>query len=231
MRLRGEQVARYHRDGFLLVNALFTENEVHQMKAEALQILQNGCRQKKNGMCLGVSLSSDLFCRINSDNRLTEILSSIIGPNIEFWSDRIIFKGKEANLATPWHQDWQYWKGSHKTSVWVALDDATKCDGCLKFIPGSHKLGEIKHGEVEPISGEGFRYRLDVDERDCLEMSMAAGDAVFFDDLTVHGSLPNKSGRDRWALISTFRDPKTNEPAYRDGRCESFMVLGSRPYS
>ena len=51
----------------------------------------------------------------------------------------MVFKNEAMTFASPWHQDWSYWYGAHKLSIWVALDDATVENGCLKLFPGSHK--------------------------------------------------------------------------------------------
>src|SRR5687768_8116760 len=73
------------------------------------------------------------------DDKVVPILHQIVGPNLEFLSAKAVFKNAKTAFPSPWHQDWFYWEGPHKVSIWIALDDATPANGCLKFVPGAHK--------------------------------------------------------------------------------------------
>src|SRR5262249_23008655 len=119
-------------------------------------------------------------------------------------------KSGKISYGSPWHQDWVYWHGAHKISVWIAIDDATPENGCLKMIPGSHRM-ELSH-DGTGTSGSGANnfpkhLRPDaIDERAAKIMSARSGTAIIFHDLCLHASLPNKSGKDRFAVISTYRN-------------------------
>ena len=156
MKFGRRDVERYRRDGFLLVTDVLSARETQLMKVELEHLLASGAVTMKSGVCLGITLVSAVFRQVNQDSRLLDILESIIGSDIEFWSDRAVFKGKDAVFPTPWHQDWPYWKGTHKTSLWIAIDEARPEDGCLRFVPGSHHLGALEHGEPKAVTGEGF---------------------------------------------------------------------------
>ena len=140
-----------------------------------------------------------------SDERLLDILEAILGPNVEFLSDKVVFKDTERHVASPWHQDWPYWEGTHKISVGVALDDATPENGCLKLLPGSH-LGSVIHdGDRSDGSGFGHRIRPEtVEESAAISAPVEAGGAVFFHDLTMHASHPNTERRERWTGSQPF---------------------------
>ncbi len=140
------------------------------------------------------------------DSRIVDALKSIVSPDIEFLSVKPVYKSADISFASPWHQDWQYWGGAPKVSVWIALDAATVENGCLKVIPGSHTR-TWQHERIE--DGVGFGNRISEDAlsgENIVDVVVEAGDALFFHDLLLHASHPNTSGRDRWSMIPTYRD-------------------------
>lgn len=217
---------QFARDGFLIVPDLFTREETRVWKEECQRILvalteevqargEERPRFWRTGVYVGLSIRSEVFRRLNRDPRLLDCLEPIVGSNIMFWSDKVVFKGEQADFGTPWHQDWAYWKGCHKISVWIALDDADPSNGCLKLLPGSHRWFTIHDGKVRPE--EGFTHRVDpehLDESRAVTAVAPAGSAVIFHDLTLHASHPNTTRRDRWAVISTFKDPLAEDLEY-----------------
>ena len=87
----------------------------------------------------------------------------------------------------------------------------------------------VEHGG-QASDGVGFGHRLKedaVDESKAVTVPVRAGTAVIFHDLTLHSSLPNISGKDRWALISTYRDASADDLEY-SGMRAAFMVRGKR---
>lgn len=216
----------FERDGFYIVPSLFSRDEAKTLKEEIRrtlnQLREEAARAGKNpkdlfdnGVYVGLAAGNDYFRQALRDTRLLDVLEAILGPNVEFLSDKAVFKDAEKDFASPWHQDWSYWQGSHKISVWVALDDATPENGCLKLVPGSHHAAMVHDGDAS--DGLGFNHRLRsgaVDERNEISAPIAAGGAIFFHDLTLHASHPNTTGQDRWVWIPTYRDAQAEDPAY-----------------
>ena len=225
----------FQRDGYVVVEDLFSADEMAQAKTEVRRILGEVKAERAanddsrdNGVYVGLTLRSALFKRFNADARIADVWEEIFGPNIEFWSDKIVYKSAGVDYGSPWHQDYTYWKGANKYSVWIALDDATPENGCLKFVPGSHRSLVAHTGSDK--EGVGFVNRLrpeDVDEKSVVVTPARRGTAVFFHDLTLHSSFPNTSGKDRWALISTYRDASKDDLFY-DFAKAAFMVRGKQ---
>ncbi|MCX6380369.1 MAG: phytanoyl-CoA dioxygenase family protein [Armatimonadetes bacterium] len=181
----------YLRDGYLIVPNLFSRDEVMAIKAEMVCLLET-VRQG-----------------------ILDILEGIFAPNLEFLSDKIVFKAKGTAYGSPWHQDWHYWHGSNKISLWLALDDATPANGCMKLLPGSHTAPIAHKGETAPDETFGIRLKPgEVDESQAVIAEVSAGGGVFFLDLTLHASYPNSTGDDRWAWIGTYRDAKAGVEDY-----------------
>jgi ectoine hydroxylase-related dioxygenase (phytanoyl-CoA dioxygenase family) len=211
-----EQVKQeYEQFGYTIIRGLFSEEEVKLYKEEARKVLeQNGVG--KEGVYLGMAVASPLFKQAAAKPELVQALKTIIGEEVVFLSDKLVFKDSATDFGSPWHQDYPYWKGSHKVSVWIALDDAAPENGCLQIVPGSHQFGYVSHGG-DASDGLGFKNRLDscdLEGRDIIDLIASRGDAIIFHDLLYHSSYPNRSGQDRWALISTYKDGTQEDPEY-----------------
>jgi len=103
----------------------------------------------------------------------------------------------------------------------IAVDKATKENGCLQVIKGSHRLGRINHTATGQQAGADLARVGEVLEKlELVYCNMDPGDAVFFQSNTLHRSDQNRSDKPRWAMISCFsligndsaRDPLHPEP-------------------
>ncbi len=209
----------FENTGFAIVPNLFSRDEAQRLKQECIDILkavkEETGHEAGNGVLVGLAARSPVFQEAVGDGRLLDVLEKILAPNIEFLSDKVVFKSETMTFASPWHQDWHYWHGAHKFSIWVALDDATVDNGCLKLFPGSHKSAIVHDGDASDGYGFGNRLRPDaVDENLAVTAEIEAGGAVFFHDLTLHSSHPNISGEERWVWIPTYRDAKAEDNDY-----------------
>ncbi len=209
----------FSQNGYAIVPNLYTRDEVQSLKLESINILEAVRKETGaaagHGVHVGLAASSTVFQEAVGDSRILDILEVILAPNIEFLSDKVVFKSDSMTFASPWHQDWHYWHGAHKLSIWVALDDAKIENGCLKLFPGSHKSAIVHDGDASDGHGFGNRLRPDaVDENLAITAELEAGGAVFFHDLTLHASHPNRSGAERWVWIPTYRDAKAEDMDY-----------------
>lgn len=215
------QVAQFHADGYLIVEDLLAADECARYAAEVESLLaelrdeavaagKDPQTVLATGVFVGLSLRRDSFRALSEDPRLVDPLESVWGADIGFLSDKVVFKDAGVGFGSPWHQDYAYWLGSHKISLWIALDEATEENGCLMVLPGSHGQ-EYRHDKVQDAgTAGGFGNRLDPAklglEREAVAAPLPAGGAIFFHDLLLHASLPNRNGAPRRALIPTYRN-------------------------
>ncbi|MBI5856069.1 MAG: phytanoyl-CoA dioxygenase family protein [Sphingobacteriales bacterium] len=141
---------------------------------------------------------------------------------VRFWHDQIFWKPPKQGGVVAWHQDYSYWtrtKPVAHLTCWCGLDDATKENGCLQYIPGSHRWGLLPK---PVIAGElqGIKDFLDEEQKRQFEhpqfAEVKAGEAIFHHSLTLHGSGANTSSRPRRAfVINVFAEgviSDSNEP-------------------
>ena len=149
--------------------------------------------------------------------------SQLLGDKpVRFWHDQLFYKPAKKGGVVAWHQDYSYWtrtKPVAHITCWCTLDDATIENGCLNYIPRSHKWGLLPK---TVIAGDlhGIKSFLNDEQKKEFEHPQPtpakAGEAIFHHSLTLHGSGENKSAQPRRAfVINAFADgvvSDSNEP-------------------
>ena len=141
------------------------------------------------------------FFEVASDARLLDLVEMLIGPDIVMWASALFCKPAKTGLEVPWHQDGQYWPIRPRATVtlWIALDDVTRDNGCMRVIPGSHQMGEFQHEVSERedlvLNNVLDDPRIDLDRARDIELERGQVSLHHVD--IVHGSQPNTSGRRR----------------------------------
>jgi len=206
----------YKRDGFLVVQAVLSNDECAMLKTEGLEVLRQHAPQGSS-VYVGVAAASNAYYLLASHPNIVEVLKNLMPDGVAFLSDKFVFKSAEMRFPTPWHQDEAYWRGTRpKLSVWIALDDVNSRNGALKVLAGHH-AAPLEHGGPNAVPTNEFGNILRDLPQDApgeIICEMKAGDALFFSDLTPHASCPNDSGQDRYAIISTYHAPVDNEEEF-----------------
>lgn len=134
------------------------------------------------------------------------------GHAVRFWHDQLFYKPPFNGGVVAWHQDYSYWTRTgpiQHLTCWMGLDDATLENGCLHYIPGSHRWGLL---EKPVLAGEmdGLMEYLTEEQKASFKpvpAEMKAGEAVFHHPLMVHGSFRNDSDKPRrGVVINVFKD-------------------------
>lgn len=139
---------------------------------------------------------------------ILDIVEQLIGPDIIVWSSALFCKSPYRGKATPWHQDAQYWpiRPLETTTVWIAIDPATRENGCLRVVPGSHRTREIFPHSLNQSDQFVLNQELHLSVREQLnpkDVLLDSGMFSFHDAYMIHGAEPNHSGKRRAGL--TFR--------------------------
>lgn len=155
---------------------------------------------------------------------ILDAVRGLLGPRIKLYTDQMFVKPARHGSEVPFHQDHAYWTNiepANMLTCWLALDDATIENGCVRVIPGTHKQ-RIPHIHLDNavqttgIPAESLDASLEV------PVEIKAGGAMFHHSLVVHRSFPNDSDKGRRGLATiympsdfTFVDP--NIPSVSGG--------------
>jgi len=235
--LTNDQIKAFNRDGYLLVRGLFN--------AEEITLLGRASREDKamdlsaaavdDGKGHPVRLSAwnhpgdgiyGMFARCR---RVVDAVEQLLDDEVYHYHSKMILKDARTGGAWAWHQDYGYWYQNgclfpDMVSVMMAVDRATKLNGCLQVLRGSHKLGRVNH----ILSGEQAGADLErveeaVARLDLVYCEMEPGDALFFHCNTLHRSAQNNSEFPRWSLISCY-NAKHNNP-YKESHHPRYTPL------
>ncbi|NQU38691.1 MAG: phytanoyl-CoA dioxygenase family protein [Lentisphaerae bacterium] len=153
-----------------------------------------------------------------------DICSRVYGPDAQVACFRAMFMNKPAGRGTvlPWHQDrWSNLDRDPQITVWTALDPATRENGCVQIIPGSHtELINPGHGSGF-LTAEQAQVRCDSRE-DVVHLELAPGEAFLLHNWLLHSSDSNHSAQSRRAFSACYMDAAT---CYTDGRPVEFPTI------
>lgn len=143
------------------------------------------------------------------DPSLAELAARLVGADgMRLWHDQALIKEPYAN-QTSFHRDTPYWSMTTRRTVnfWLALDDATLENGCLWYLPGTHKLGDFTHVEIGTGMGDLFKVYPDWRTLRAVPTPVKAGGLVIHNGMVAHGAGANMTpGRRRAMTIAYFPD-------------------------
>jgi len=139
--------------------------------------------------------------------------SQLLGGSVRFWHDQLFCKPAHHGGVVAWHQDYSYWTRTEPMAhitCWIGLDDSTRDNGCVHYVPGSHTWTLL------PITGlagnmNAIREVLNDEQWERFSHPVAVelkpGEATFHHPLMIHGSFANRTPQPRRAtVINAFRD-------------------------
>jgi ectoine hydroxylase-related dioxygenase (phytanoyl-CoA dioxygenase family) len=219
--LTPQQVAAYHHDGYLIVRDFLSGPEVDKLYkiATADEVLLshafdlNDQSGKKTKLTLWYNPGDDAFGLLTRSRRMVETADRLLDgdSSVCHFHSKLMQKEPRVGGAWEWHQDYGYWYKNEflfpdqMISVMVAITAATKENGCLQVIGGSHKMGRIEHGFAGDQVGAAQHYvDLALKTMPLVYVELRPGDALFFHSNLLHRSAANLSDTARWSLISVY---------------------------
>jgi ectoine hydroxylase-related dioxygenase (phytanoyl-CoA dioxygenase family) len=227
-RLSEEQVQSFHRDGFLAGVQVLNDDQVEALRAELTGLMEpsHPSHQLFHEFHSNESANPDtiLFHALGAwrtGPALHDVLwspaflvaaSQLLNGPVRFWHDQLFCKPAHHGGVVAWHQDYSYWTRTQPMqhlSCWIALDDSTRDNGCLYYVPGSHNWNLLP---VTGLAGDMNEIMtvLSEEQKEAFRpvpIEIKRGQCSFHHPLTVHGSYENRSNRPRRAtLVNAFRD-------------------------
>ena len=139
-----------------------------------------------------------------------ELARQILGPEARFGGDHTLMKPAVNGPATPWHQDEAFRDPDfdyEEISIWMALQPVNEVNGCMQFIPGTHREVMVHGSPNDDARVHGLECRADFDIASAVSCPVAAGGCTIHNGRTLHAAGPNLSAAPRLAYVLTYLIP------------------------
>ena len=235
--LSAAQVASFHEQGFLTLPEISPPAEVASLRDTFQRLFAQRAGRKEGAQFDMVTHDEDdatpqLSQIIKPANFAPELLSTqfrvsalsvarqLLGENAVQVSEHAILKPADHGAATPWHQDEAFREAEfeyEQLSIWMPLQEATVENGCLHYLPGTHRIGVLDHRSpgddpyVHALECTG-----DFNAGDAVACPLPPGGAVIHHGRTLHYAGPNRTQTARYAYVLMFEAPPKPAAKARD---------------
>lgn len=236
-----EQLQEYNERGFLVFEKLFSQSEIALLRDAAKsdhQMDQNSYgRGDGEGGQIRLSLwnqpGTGIYGAFARSARIYHIVEDLLGDEPYHYHSKMIMKDAKVGGAWAWHQDYGYWYQNavlkpQLVSAFIAVDPATKENGCLQVIERSHHYDRMDHILTGDQAGADLERVEEILKRErLLHVQMSPGDVIFFHPNLLHRSDQNRSDASRWSMICCY-NAKSNEP-FKESRHPAYSPIDVVP--
>ena len=203
------QLDAFNREGYLKGIRIFETGEIADIRAYFDDLLARTLAA--GGDSYSISTAHLRHARVYdllTHPRIVAYVRDLLGDNVIGWGSHFFCKMPGDGKRVSWHQDASYWPltPSKVVTVWLAIDDATVENACMRYIPGSHLLGHLTYTLSE--NDESNVLNQTVSDAESLgkpvDVELAAGEVSIHSDLLLHGSEANQSTRRRCGLTLRY---------------------------
>ena len=207
--LSREEVARFNRDGYLKGMRIFDDAEIAELRRYFDDLLAQTLAA--GGDSYSISTAHLRHGRVHdllTDPRLVARVKDLLGDNVIGWGSHFFCKMPGDGKRVAWHQDASYWPltPSKAVTIWLAIDDASVENACMRYIPGSHRLGHLTYRLSETDEANVLNQTVEGIEKlePPVDVELKAGEVSMHSDLLLHGSEANQSARRRCGLTLRY---------------------------
>ncbi len=205
--LTDAQLAQYHEDGFIIPDFRLPDDILAEIGDHHDRFVEK--HPEFADYCPNILAYELAFLNYARIPEIVEMVGQILGPNFALWNSSFFAKPARTGRETPWHQDGEYWpiRPIATCTAWLAIDDSTTENGCLRVIRGSHKDRELKPHSTNPDPNFTLNQELspDVyDESDAVDLELQAGQLSLHDVFLLHGSKANTSSKPRRGMTLRY---------------------------
>ncbi|GLX65757.1 phytanoyl-CoA dioxygenase family protein [Paenibacillus glycanilyticus] len=212
--------AHYDREGYIVLDNLFTEAEMTELTrhidvldearaAEVRALGQQGISiPNQINFTSHLNLKDPYIQNFACQEKMAELTSTLLQSDVRLYWDQSVYKTPEANRDFPWHQDNGYApiEPEHYVTCWLALEDSTIENGCIWIHPRTHQQGLVEHKQTE--IGKQCYFGDDPG----LAVPVKKGSLIAFHSLLFHRSTPNLSQSTRKAYIMQYSQDGAIDP-------------------
>ncbi len=205
--LTSEQAAKYHEDGFVVPDYRLPVEDLASIKTHHGRLVER--HPEFRNYCPSLLAYDLAFLNYARIPEILDMVEQVIGPDIALWNSSFFAKPAMNGFETPWHQDGEYWplRPLATCTVWIAVDDSTPENGCLRVIRGSHKDRRLRSHHTNPARDLTLNQEIDSDEfdpLDAVDLVLKAGQVSLHDVYLTHGSQANRSEHSRRGMTLRY---------------------------
>ena len=218
--LRLDEIAEhYQRDGFAFPYRALPETEATESRYRIEALLESDSRAGDHARAFP-HLVFPTVDRLAHDDRLIDAVETVLGPDILLWGSGFFLKPPHTGGHVTWHQDLTYWglDGTDEVAVWLALSPATVENGCMRFVPGSHRDGIRAHTDTfaeDNLLSRGQVLAVDIDEAATVPVTLAPGELSLHHGHLFHASGSNTTDEWRLGLAIQYLAPSMRQVVAR----------------
>ncbi len=207
--LTAEQIAAFNRDGYVAGLRIFDDEEIAGIRHYFDDLLARTIAAGGDSYSISSAhLKHRRVYDILTDPRIVSRIEDLIGENVIAWGSHFFCKMPGDGKRVSWHQDSSYWPltPSMAVTAWLAIDDATIENACMRYIPGSHLLGHLTYTLSETDEGNVLNQTVPGAEAlgQPFNVELKAGEISIHSDLLLHGSEANESSKRRSGLTLRY---------------------------
>ncbi|MCA9110553.1 MAG: phytanoyl-CoA dioxygenase family protein [Planctomycetaceae bacterium] len=226
------QVEGFNRDGYVRPVSIFSQEEIAGIRSYFDDLLERTIAAGGNSYSISTAhLKHGRVYDLLTDARIVACVKDLLGENVVGWGSHFFCKMPHDGKAVAWHQDASYWPltPTKAVTVWLAIDDADRGNGCMRFIAGSHHYGHLTYRPSESHEDNVLNQTVDNAEQygEPVDDDLQAGQISLHSDLLLHGSEANDSDRRRCGL--TLRYATTDVKAHIGWNAKGVIVSGTDP--
>lgn len=230
--LSADQVQQYERDGFVFPIRAFPAERMAELygRMQAFAAAHPGeTKRAFGGKC---HLLFPWLYDVVADDTILDTVESVIGPNILCWSSGFFNKDAHDPAIVSWHQDSTYWglDPMDIITAWVAFTPSTVESGCMRVIPGTHTIGQLRHEDTfaeHNLLSRGQEITDDIDLSAAVDIELQPGEMSLHHVRIVHGSGPNTTDMPRFGLTIRYIPTHVRQ---HGGRTTATLVRGVDEY-
>jgi len=233
----------YERNGFVVARGMFNHQEIELLRRAAKEDREldqhSYGRGDGEGGVVRLSLWNHpgdtiygMFARCES---IVNTAETLLGGEVYHYHSKMIMKDAKVGGAWAWHQDYGYWYQNgvlfpDLTSAFIAVDPATRENGCMQVLSESHLMGRVEHILTGDQAGADPERVREAEKRlPLVYVEMDPGDVLFFHANLLHRSDQNRSDKPRWAMICCYNAAR-NDP-YKEAHHPRYTPLHKVPDS
>jgi ectoine hydroxylase len=236
-----QDVRSYEENGFVIVRNFLGAEEIELLGRAAREdrVLDQHSFGRADGEGGTVRLSvwnhptDTIYGAVARSESVVNSAEKLLGGEVYHYHSKMIMKDAKVGGAWTWHQDYGYWYQNGilfplLASVFIAIDRATKENGCMQVIRRSHELGRIDHVTTGDQAGAEMEHVSEALKRlELVYVEMEPGDALFFHCNLLHRSDQNRSDNPRWSMICCYNAAR-NDP-YKESQHPRYTPLVKVP--